>query len=110
MSTLPILRFAGAVATEDNDDLGSKRQLVVSIKRDTATIESLAAGFAATALCFSHQLHVGLNVEMHGRALGLGGGRSAWTKDTLWSSVQSQAGKVTVVLQRYTYLQLRIES
>ena len=46
-------RFAGAVGTEDNEDLGSERQFVLSIKRDTATIESPQQGLRQARCCAS---------------------------------------------------------
>jgi len=46
-------RFAGAVATEDKEDLGSRRQFVVTIKRDTATIESPQQGLRQAKCCAS---------------------------------------------------------
>jgi len=46
-------RFAGAVATEDNGELGPKRQFIVSIRRDSTTIESPQQGLRQARCCAS---------------------------------------------------------
>ena len=48
-------RFAGAVAAEDKDDLNAKRQFIVRIKRDTATIESPQPGLRQARCCASNR-------------------------------------------------------
>ncbi len=46
-------RFAGAVATENKDYLSAKRQFLVRVKRDSATIESPQQGLRQARCCAS---------------------------------------------------------